>query len=647
MDQVEQGQDLTNQEASQVYDLEVEPGAGGPFQKLVIGPHAQYRMDLRGITIPQVRAALKNFLKAYFNSKSQQGWEYDRWTRELERGEPVRWEDPRMALTVVFSSMGGGKIKLVTTFWLQYEATPKVHPGQCAINARYSPPVGDISGWKTLAPSDAAIPSSPTKDQALPSPPNSRSKPQGKPSFNGPPGSDEALDGKSLHKDRARTLGQEGEDSHPDPEPRTTPIRRQDMSASVEETAAIDGPNFPGAARQHKEYGEAKRYFRKYYRQNRSKVQQRMRRWYRKYKHRFKFKKDKERRREYPTRFKRMPGGYGTVSERAKDQRKENTKTAAWGMGAMPVLFLPGNQEAFLLSLDLTDGAEVAVLEFPEGLDVTLTLEEFFESTVFEDADDLEEVLELLDQEYGVESEDPLDEEEQLLDQRVIERLANFYIEKFSPDVPTDQKYNRGSERQPWMHEHEPLPGDEPGSREVTDNPGSAKVMPYNKDLVNNKAAVLISEIRGRCQPKLLSSASSIRPVLKRVDAGKLMWLFDVPGSKGASYRVRVKASGKANLQDVTKMDVKVSCSCPYWQWQGPEHWASTEGYLYGKPVGTASRPVVKDPDGGHRACKHVLAVFDKVEQFLISRRKKQGSLETAAATRVARRYLESVLVRS
>jgi hypothetical protein len=63
----------------------------------------------------------------------------------------------------------------------------------------------------------------------------------------------------------------------------------------------------------------------------------------------------------------------------------------------------------------------------------------------------------------------------------------------------------------------------------------------------------------------------------------------------------------------LAKAHVRVSCTCPFWRWQGPEHWAKQGDYLFGKPVGLATKPDIKDPSGGHRACKHVLAVLDMV----------------------------------
>lgn len=640
--EVERGVDISNPDASRVYRLDTEVGGGGPFKQLLIGAHAQYRMDLRGVTVPQVRAAIKAWFRVFLDAKSRNDWDYRKWVETLSKGEAVNWTDNRLGLTVVFSTKGPGQIMLVTAYW-PGEQDPVTHPGQCTVRAGYRPPSGDLSGWKTvLDRTDNSAPARDVKDQALPSPPWGRSKPTGPQQYNKPPSSEDALDGKPLHKDRTRTLAKPGEDSPPaDAELQVTPTRRQDMHA------AIDGPTFPGSHRQHKEYGQAKRYFHRYYQQNRNKVHQRMRRWYKKIKRNPKYKRDKARREEYPNRFKRFPGGASTTKERAQEWREKNkskAKTATWDTGGLPIWFLPDQIPALLVSIDVDLEQATLVLEEDPNATLTLDLEEMFEDIAFDSEEDLERVFQFLDEQMGYVpgTEDAPEDEDTLLDDWYFgpdSKSANFYMEKTDPDVPADQILNRGRDWEP--EEKSPLPGFEPGQRPVMDNPGSAKVMPWNSDLVNNKAAVRISEIREKCHDKLLSQAGSLVPVLKRVDAGNLMWLFDVPSSKGAPYRVKLKATARGNVANVGKMDVSVSCSCPYWQWQGPEHHAKVDGYLYGKPVGTAASPTVKDPDGTHRACKHVLAVFNKIESVSVAR-KKLGS--DMAAVRVARRYLEAVL---
>lgn len=83
-------------------------------------------------------------------------------------------------------------------------------------------------------------------------------------------------------------------------------------------------------------------------------------------------------------------------------------------------------------------------------------------------------------------------------------------------------------------------------------------------------------------------------------------------GSKGETYKVRLKALRKSNIKSFGKLHVQVSCTCPFFRWQGPEHWAKANKFLYGKPEGTASKPDQKDPSGQNWVCKHVYAILDE-----------------------------------
>jgi hypothetical protein len=95
-----------------------------------------------------------------------------------------------------------------------------------------------------------------------------------------------------------------------------------------------------------------------------------------------------------------------------------------------------------------------------------------------------------------------------------------------------------------------------------------------------------------------------------------VVYSFAVPGSKGETYTVKVKGVPSGNVRTISKMDLKLSCTCDFWQWQGPEHWAKAGDYLFGKPRGTASRPTEKDPDGRNRLCKHAVAVLDLIGRW-------------------------------
>lgn len=59
------------------------------------------------------------------------------------------------------------------------------------------------------------------------------------------------------------------------------------------------------------------------------------------------------------------------------------------------------------------------------------------------------------------------------------------------------------------------------------------------------------------------------------------------------------------------KDDVKLSCTCNFWKYQGAEYHAKTEGYLAGELQGTGEEPLAKDPEGKNKLCKHALAVLN------------------------------------
>lgn len=124
IDDVERGMKLDNAEAAKVYDLEKERG-GGRFKKMSIVPHAQYRMDQRGVTVTELRMALASFSKAWMDSRSRQGYEAKQWESDMARGQPIRWVDPRIKLAIVFQAVRD-TARIITTYW---EGQPDPRPG--------------------------------------------------------------------------------------------------------------------------------------------------------------------------------------------------------------------------------------------------------------------------------------------------------------------------------------------------------------------------------------------------------------------------------------------------------------------------------------------------------------------------------------
>jgi len=122
IEQVEHGKALGKPEANKVYDLEQERGAG-IFKRLVITPHAQYRMDQRGVGVPQLRATFQLLSKLLNDWKSRKSPKYDDYALKMKRGEPIRWVDPRSKTTIVFAVRGD--VATIITVYEEGHADPR------------------------------------------------------------------------------------------------------------------------------------------------------------------------------------------------------------------------------------------------------------------------------------------------------------------------------------------------------------------------------------------------------------------------------------------------------------------------------------------------------------------------------------------
>ncbi len=132
VDDVEVGKDLGNPEAAKVYRLDQERAPDKTsFKRLLIGPHAQYRMDLRGITVPEIRIALTSFNRAFLNAKSRNDHQYKQWVADLRRDEGVRWTDTKIGLTIVFAVKPDLSAQLITTYWASSDDPNPVDESFC------------------------------------------------------------------------------------------------------------------------------------------------------------------------------------------------------------------------------------------------------------------------------------------------------------------------------------------------------------------------------------------------------------------------------------------------------------------------------------------------------------------------------------
>ena len=130
------------------------------------------------------------------------------------------------------------------------------------------------------------------------------------------------------------------------------------------------------------------------------------------------------------------------------------------------------------------------------------------------------------------------------------------------------------------------------------------------------QAAATIPEIMENCGPMIHMRSQGLNYRRKRLaPSGMSTWI--VTGSTGDLYTVRLKPIRKdKRVKMVIKMPVKVSCTCEFFRWQGPEHWAKVNDFLYGKARGTASFPIIRDPKSKHWVCKHVMVVLRLAQKW-------------------------------
>jgi hypothetical protein len=131
VEDVNHGQDMSNQDASKVYPILAEHGVG-PIKNVHITGHGQYRMDLRGITVDDVRRAIGSFLQQMGEWKVKKNPAYERMGEALSRGDKLEWVDPKSKLKVVIAPTGGGSVTLVSTFW-KGRPDPAPPQGACVL----------------------------------------------------------------------------------------------------------------------------------------------------------------------------------------------------------------------------------------------------------------------------------------------------------------------------------------------------------------------------------------------------------------------------------------------------------------------------------------------------------------------------------
>lgn len=398
--------------------------------------------------------------------------------------------------------------------------------------------------------------------------------------------------------------------------------------------------------RRHRQHGPKRMQTHRRYLHNRAKAHRQHKIWYQRNKNKPAFKRKQKLRRQHPQRFHMRPGAYVPGS-------------------VIGFVFGPMMQEGQVNSID---SAAVSFSPIVGNEIYTLSPAAFMSAVVFDSEESSNAMFEVLDDNIGVEAYDDLDmgdlEDIAALYQVAIPmvlisdpdaisdwaasivehameswnglsespaRVAALYLQATGEIIQYDQRAPGEFER-PDI-EHRPYKQDgpdqvktDPGAMTHTPTPGgadyvnesgvnfpasSAKVIPESM-----KYAVKISDITKHVSPEITKRSKGVTVRLSRADPENGMWIFKSDGSNGDTHTIRIKAEQNGNTKDVSKMQIKVSCSCDFFRFQGPEHYASTNGYLYGKMRGTGATPTERDPNGENWLCKHARIALDRVSKY-------------------------------
>jgi hypothetical protein len=140
---------------------------------------------------------------------------------------------------------------------------------------------------------------------------------------------------------------------------------------------------------------------------------------------------------------------------------------------------------------------------------------------------------------------------------------------------------------------------------------------------VRVKVASNLEDILEGLDPQYRQRSNKCTSTLKRADISNLRWIFSVDCGNGAKV-VKLGAIRNGRTTKFSKLDLELACSCPAWQWLGPEFHAHSEGYMLGSAVGTASTPDIRDPERDNRVCKHVVAVLSMTRNWEVPVKRKK-----------------------
>lgn len=135
IEDIEKGKDLSNAEADLLYPPQRIKADAKLFNSIKLTAHAQYRMNLRGVTLQEVQGVFLEFDKWYrarLKNPDKMTREQKKLMVDLGYGEAARFSGARSGITIVFSvDARRREARLVSCWWTNSPKTPKPTPGQC------------------------------------------------------------------------------------------------------------------------------------------------------------------------------------------------------------------------------------------------------------------------------------------------------------------------------------------------------------------------------------------------------------------------------------------------------------------------------------------------------------------------------------
>ncbi|MDB4330386.1 SWIM zinc finger family protein [bacterium] len=142
----------------------------------------------------------------------------------------------------------------------------------------------------------------------------------------------------------------------------------------------------------------------------------------------------------------------------------------------------------------------------------------------------------------------------------------------------------------------------------------------------NTKTAVSLNELMRDTSNMSIKRVHNVSdPTQIKFERGKRRYVFRVKStesySKSSGHQVVLQFGKNPKIKDIRLLDAKVSCSCPFWKYYGPDYLAKRNKYLEGMPYSDGSAPNIRNPDfktDPNYICKHVYAVGEVIREWIV-----------------------------